>query len=498
MTWRPRWAWLLLVALWLTAATSLLGPGVLAASDLEWPVYRHDVHYTGASAGKGSITNPAVIWDYYLGPPRVGVVHSPLLRKAARRDLDGDGRLESVTAWGRTLTITSEDGQVLWQHQFEEDGFADCRLEVGDIIPERAGLEVACSSGHMDTGYGRAYLFGFDKGASPGELIWATDDLKHQYAPCLVLADVDGDGNKEIVLSPHYRVQVLDGRTGAVKYEVPWQVGRNYGILLAQNIDDDPGAEVLIVCDFVLHVDMLKFDDGRPRHVWGHRYMIPDQGGIREKFMHVGPAPLQDLDDDGRLELVYNVLNEHGDDQWHLVIRDAQSGEVRVDSAGWFLWGLRDLDGDGLWEIICSRTVAKRPARFDKLRLLRLRYGRLRPAWHGFNLAVPRQSVPMPENAATIAEDGTLAPVTLDIDGDGQEELVLQTCDGKGKRATTLLAIGGDDKGGFCEEWRATAPEADLDLLSWEGSASAYTLKARDLVSSDVVTFTPPARGLCA
>ena len=481
-------AWPILLALVMLG----LEPASGAAPDLEWPVYRHDVRYTGASMGKGIITKPTVAWDYYLGPPRVGVVSSAAAREQGLGDLDGDGRRESVSAWGRTLAVRSEDGQVLWTHEFEEDGFADCRMKVGDIIPERPGLEVACSSGHMDTGYGRAYLFGFDKGAAQGELIWATDDLKSQYAPCLALGDVDGDGSKEIVLSPHYRVQVLEGRTGAVKYEAPWEVGRNYGLLLVQNIDQDPGEEVIIVCDFVLHVDMLKFDDGQPRHVWGERYMIPDRGGTREKFLHVGPSPLQDLDGDGRFELAYNLLNDHGDNEWHLVIRDAATGEVRADSKGWWLWGLRDLNRDGVCEMICSRTQAKRPARFDRLRLLQWRGGRLRTAWHGFNLAVPRQSVAMPESAATIAEDGTLTPITLDMDADGQEELLLQAYEGDATRANVALAIGADASGRFGGKWRTVVSNADLDLLSCEGAPGAVVLRARDLVSGDLVTLRPP------
>jgi len=280
---------------------------------------------------------------------------------------------------------------------------------------------------------------------------------------------------------------------------VPWQVGRNYGLLLVQNIDQDSGDEVIIVCDFVLHVDMLKFDDGNPRHVWGERYMIPDVGGARQKFLHVGPAPLQDLDGDGRFELVYNLLNDHGDNQWHLVIRDAQSGEVRVDTAGWWLWGLRDLDRDGIWEMICSRTRAKRPARFDKLRLLQWRREPLGPrlaqVWHGFDVAVPRQNVAMPENAATIAEDGTLAPLTLDVDGDGREELLLQTYSADSTRANAMLAVGSDGKGDFRERWRGAAPNADLDLLSFEGSPGSYALTARDVVSGDLVTLRPPTGG---
>ena len=52
---------------------------------------------------------------------------------------------------------------------------------------------------------------------------------------------------------------------------MPWDVGRNYGILLTRPRKDSKHKDIYIVCDFVLHVDRITFRDGRWQHDWGHK-----------------------------------------------------------------------------------------------------------------------------------------------------------------------------------------------------------------------------------
>jgi hypothetical protein len=84
----------------------------------------------------------------------------------------------------------------------------------------------------MDKGIGQGYCFSFDRGVKNGKLAWRTGRMTGYYAPTLVVDDVDGDGLPEIIVAPHYRVQIFNGQTGKLKAEVPWDVGRNYGVLV--------------------------------------------------------------------------------------------------------------------------------------------------------------------------------------------------------------------------------------------------------------------------
>src|SRR5439155_11531336 len=169
----------------------------------DWPVYRHDVALTGVSPGRGRIVTPRVLWEHYLGVPSVPVAADRPANPADAADLDGDGRPARFSLDGQTIRVTDLAGRLLWSHTVTGRPL-DGNVRVAKLFPDRRGLQIISFSSRMDTGDGQGYCFAFDKGSDKGELLWTTGPLTGQYAPTLVIDDVDGDGRPELVVAPHY------------------------------------------------------------------------------------------------------------------------------------------------------------------------------------------------------------------------------------------------------------------------------------------------------
>src|SRR5688572_15004650 len=202
------------------------------------------------------------MWEYYLGAPPVAIAVDRKPENLYVADLDGDGAPEKFSLNGNTIEVSDLSGKHLWT--FNVDGHPlGGNVRVGKLFPDRKGQQIISFSHRMDTGEGQGYCFEFDKGATNGELAWTTGPLTAQYAPTLIMDDVDGDGLLEIVTAPHYQVQIFKGQTGALKAAVPVAKGRNYGVLLSRPRTGHAQKNIFVVCDFVLHIECARFENGK-------------------------------------------------------------------------------------------------------------------------------------------------------------------------------------------------------------------------------------------
>ncbi|NPV48454.1 MAG: PQQ-binding-like beta-propeller repeat protein [Armatimonadetes bacterium] len=475
----------------------LLAQPAPAAND--WPVYRHDLRLTGVTEAPGRITAPQVLWEHYLGAPYVPIATSRPPENPYEADLDGDGTPERFSLSGQTITVTDLQGQTLWTHTVEGRPLGG-QVRVAKLFPDQPGLQIISFSARMDTGQGQGYCFSFDQGVTKGRLAWTTGPLESQHSPTLVVDDVDGDGLPEIVNAPHYRLQIFNGQTGEVKAEVPWDVGRNYGVLLTRPRGEGQPKDIYIVCDFVLHVDRLALVDGQWKHVWGHKYFDPanPRPGARQKYLRVGPNPVTDLDADGRDEMIYMLVDADTDDQWHLRVRDAQTGEVEGDIPRIWLWSVTDLDSDGRPELVYTPTDQKRPPTACDLHVARYAGGALE------DLDVLRAvrplltTVKLPLTADSIADEGLQDLLQPDLNGDGRPEVMvlsspaLQPGDkGPGGGVSSELRAYQLAAGKLTETFGFSRPGHRLNVIYAGPTLAGPLVRLRDLTAGQVLEVSP-------
>jgi hypothetical protein len=456
------------------------------ASTNDWPVYRHDTALSGVSPGRGHITVPEIKWEYYLGAPFVSVATAGFGTAENIADLCGDGVRERFSLSGKTIEVMDLSGAKLWTHIV--DGYPlGGNVRVCRLFPDRKGQQVISFSSRMDTGEGQGYCFSFEHGATNGQLAWTTGPLTSQYAPTLIVDDVDGDGLPEIVTAPHYKVQIFNGQTGALKAEVTEAKGRNYGMLLTRPRRDRPQKDIFVISDFVLHVECVRFEQGHWVHAWGHKYFedenAPRPEG-RQKYLRVGPNPVTDLDGDGKDEMVYMLVDGTVDDQWHLVIRDCESGKVKADLPGIWLWSVSCLSGGRVPEILYTPTREKRPATYCDLHIARLAGTNLT------DLAVLKGVRPilmnatLPATANTIADEGLLDVLQTDL-GDEGKPCFFYAEQSQAGRYEDKLCAATIDAGGKCRRrWEFSRPGHRLNLLS----ATTNEVRLSDLSSQEVLT----------
>jgi outer membrane protein assembly factor BamB len=458
---------------------ALLWSSGAVKADSTWPMERHDVRNTGATALSGKITQPAVWWDAYLGPPRVDRATTDAADAFTLHDLDGDGRPERVHVGGRTVAVRDATGNVLWQYTIDsKTGISPHCTKVARVLPGSKGRQILAASSRMDTGEGYAWCFSFDEGADRGRVVWQTENLTGMHAPEGIVADVDGDGRMEFCLAPHYRVLILDAVTGKINHTVKWDVGRNYGLFAAEDIDGDGCRELLIICDFVLHVDMIDVSPGgRAEHGWSRRFIPGTQfDGARRVYIHAGLNALADLDGDGRWEIWLNLFNHENDGTWHLHIMDARTGKVRCDRPGWYLCGGDDLDGDGRIEIVAIRCTRQRPGRFGQLVVLRFADDRIQEVASLDHVRPVMTNMLPPTHVASNADDRARGVLRSD-------RRIFAIASRDGQRGDTVLALE-LTAGRLAERARYACTGADIDVLSLVGQGATARLTVRDVIGA--------------
>jgi hypothetical protein len=189
------------------------------------------------------------------------------------------------------------------------------------------------------------------------------------FGPLIVLADMDNDGQSDIVLAgkPGYAA-VLDAATGRIKFDLHYEVaggdlaGRPYGLLQAADLDGDGFRDVVMIsCQEEEYAVVLHNERGKGlRLLWSQfvEHDLPDD--FRELRPNV--TSLADLNGDGRRELMVGAFNLTGDNRWHTLVLDAAKGlkAPLADLPDRYFWGCYDLNGDGRPEIITSTEKVRK------------------------------------------------------------------------------------------------------------------------------------------
>ena len=313
-------------------------------------------------------------------------------------DLDGDGRVEIVAgAWFGGLIALEHDGRIKWVTRaadavgriphalkfwwggpsitdLDEDGTPEVivggavfshrgHLEwrarpVGDSLRVGEGINWPGGQPHRDwyTGPlsvtaeldgrpGQEVVTGITAYEASGEVLWRADESLPDGFPAV--ADFDGNGAPEVVVSAAGTLRVHDGATGELVWGPVALHGRGGPPTVADlNGDGRPDVGVAAANQYAA----IEIDLSRPRTSFSEAVLW--QQPTRDVSSNMTGSSVFDFEGDGRAEVVYN-------DEHHLRIFDGRTGAKLFEHPNPSFTGLEypiivDVEGDGAAEIVVA------------------------------------------------------------------------------------------------------------------------------------------------
>jgi hypothetical protein len=314
-------------------------------------MFRADQVQSCRARGVGEIGAPRVGWSFDLRgwSVQLGVAGDATVNAPQVRTLRLDGEefpalsATQQAAWGLAppMVDLAGDGKLVPAPAY-----------AARVIPSLPGYQVP-GTVMNDAARGCGVLYAYDGGVQ--REVWRSEEFEVYQGPHPVVVDANGDGKLEVVACPHYQIVVMDGETGKTLQQLRWHDGRNYGHFIAKDIDGDGATEFLVLADFYTHMAMVDNDGQNLKLLWRKEIELHIEN--KQKILRPRWDSLQDLDGDGRFEVVTNLYNDTCDKRWHVMVYDALTGETVCDLPGMFMSGLQDVDGDGRVELFCCATT---------------------------------------------------------------------------------------------------------------------------------------------
>ena len=293
----------------------------------DWPVWRHNPALTGRTTLKGNLTTtPVVSWRYPLtGMRGLLVVHAenPGQRTAAKCH-EPVGR-RYLNQWGRKWGIHPFIYKLPNGKELELSEGPSRR--VGRINPDLPEPQEVVFTGRGRGKKTRCSLSAWDRPDGKRRQVWSSPGGNAAWERWnICFGDIDGDGIEDIIIAGHGGVMVYDPRSGKLKCECKYG-HRSRGFIGMADIDNDGRDEFLDVGLFQIAVEVCDYKDGKMSILWNDKIELNIMAHSR--IINTPFDALCDIDGDGKYEVIYNMYNHHGDGEWHLVIRDALTGQLR-------------------------------------------------------------------------------------------------------------------------------------------------------------------------
>jgi uncharacterized protein (TIGR03437 family) len=202
---------------------------------------------------------------------------------------------------------------------------------------------------------------------------WRTPAIANLDVPQTIVGDFDGKGRLEVAAQPLEQVNVYDLLTGnfiSSGQTTPSNIltGRGYGWLGAYDLDGSGPQEIINLGTYENYLAVMGWQNGQLVKLWDHTIEVVHYSA---NTIHSPIAyPVQDIDGDGKLDIVTSIYNESGDSQWHVVARDGMTGMVLLDLPGKYLVGLQDVNGDGAAELFTVATSGQLIPTYGQLEVL--------------------------------------------------------------------------------------------------------------------------------
>jgi VCBS repeat protein len=166
-----------------SSASLLMLAAIVAAGDdarADWPMSRHDARRSGSADGKSDITKPVVAWSAYLGG---SIAQTSMMV----HDIDGDGKGESIFCNGGVVSAKRADDTLVWATRIYATGFL-------------GGIEDLDGDGKPEViAYTRQGAWVLD--LTTGAVLWSQPPGEMGAAAYLRIADMNGDGRKDVMMT---------------------------------------------------------------------------------------------------------------------------------------------------------------------------------------------------------------------------------------------------------------------------------------------------------
>lgn len=399
----------------------------------DWPGWRRDQGNSGISPLVGAMKSaPEVAWALPVGSAPV----SP-----SWFDLDGDGTKEALVSHRGILGAWRLDGTKLWEQRLEGasvvgledldgDGSSEllvvagvpsqvhvlrsldgslrylcpefplagvAAVRIAKLNPDLAGLQAVVWSPLNEIGFCLSFADGVEK----ARVAWTFDWKVRFFSPLVALADMDSDGDLDLVAATYNHVFVYDGRSGKSLMELEWNSGRNYGSLVLTDIDGDRDPDVVVLAGNLReHIAVLKNHEGKSLELLWDRFY---EQNYPDDFvtLRVPPEGVGDFDSDGRAEIAYSVWDDRVEKHWHTLVVDAASGEVRADLPDRYLVGSGEFGGEPKRGMFLSQPVDRNEIGLDRISVWMFRDG----AW--------REQASLPEGKVLFSSSESTFPLNV-------------------------------------------------------------------------------------
>lgn len=408
----------------------------------EWPCYRGNSRLDARASCKGRISEPAIAWRRFVGRTETLLVLRPAEGEQTvsipPSEAPSTSSLTARPEWGLIAPLDLIAGQ-------QRPAASSSTVTYADVFPETPGLEKLefesgfakpTVNGQWQPCVGRCFRW------ENGQWVqaWQTPPIDMLFAPYPIAGDFDGDGELEVAILPWYELMILDARTGAIEERCRFTKGRSYGFFGAYDIDGDGDSEFVVQADFSKHVDVLGYRGDKLTVLW-QREIELDISNPR-KILRAHPVSAAELDDDGRLEVLVSLYDATTDGRWHLVIHDGLSGTVEHDIADEYLQGVRDLDGDGVAELLTTCAVGAGVPEAGTIQVRGFRAGAENVLWQTDAAAWETWEPALPANTNTGATFGHRQ--ALCRGEEGKSWAVIRRAGSSGRPALALASWGPD------------------------------------------------------
>lgn len=490
----------------LVLVSLLLGMAAWAA---DWPMLRHDINRSGWQPTPGAISAPTVAWSLDLGSLyRNGEVLID--------DVTGNGRKDIATVVGGKVVLRSADNRIVWSSgslgisrilsltDFDRDGRREL-LAVRDSVPPALvildgrtgevrwlfdgfdsnaqyfapGLilvtdldgdnapDILASPNGQTTVFAFSFSDGYNAATPDRNTLWTYAQQVYGKTTPFVAGDLTNDGRTEVAFFENYRLTVIDGVTGDEVW-VNDQAFSFYSIGMIQlaRVDSDPHQKIVAIgSSAAYNLAISVFDVVRREIQWQIQWYPPN-----DKRLVYTDESLADFNGNGRMELAVSVFNNVDDElgsvgstpgqvdgiqapnQWTTILYSAADGSVVATIPNTVIRGVRDLNGDGLPELLLQHTQAGTSAYRA--------FGLLSAYSLVGNLPVQRWTI------ADAAPAGLLPPLRAQHNNMGlAQRIAAQDIDGDGKRELYLwIDADGDSRADALHVYNADLEEPTLAL----------------------------------